>query len=176
MPPLRKLPSRGWNSLPLGQGAFQRAETVGRRRRLGGHPLALEGRVPRRRQRLLDGVRGPSGACRLELALEPFRQIVEPLRTQRNALGGAPQPVESCRRALAAAGSVRQLLLDAAALDEQRLQLPFDPFALQSRRGLPLLRRALPLRQRGEVELGEPRLDGGDLAAELLGALRGRCL
>src|SRR5262249_1873494 len=172
VPALGKLAGCRWNAFALCQRALQRTKAVGRRRGLSGEPVALAGRLARGRERLLYVPFRPRRARGSELALQPLGQIFQAFRAQRHALAGAAQAVERRSRRLAAPRGVGQLLLHPAALDEQRLELSFDALALERGCRFALLGRSLPLAQRGEIELGDARLDPGDLTAELFGPLR----
>ena len=87
-------------------------------------------------------------------------------------LGRALQPVEARRRLLAAPGRADELALDAVALAQQRFELLARPVARQARCLAPLVGVRAPLLDLLELELGDPRLDRADLAAQLLGPLR----
>jgi hypothetical protein len=95
------------------------------------------------------------------------------LAPQRDPLGAAPEAVERGRRRLAAAGGVRELLLRAVPLGEQVLELRIAALLGVVGGRAPLLRCADLLVDPGEVDHGDRRLQRGDLAAQLLGALGG---
>ena len=95
------------------------------------------------------------------------------LAAQLQPLAPALQPVERGRRRLALSGGVRQLLLGAVTLGEQLLELGLRPPLPMVGRRLSFGRLADPLVDRSQVQRGHGRLERCDLAAELLGPLRG---
>ena len=108
----------------------------------------------------------------LERGLEACGQRLGRLAPHAQALGGAAEPVERCRGGLAPPGCVCELLLRAAALQQDVLEPRLRALALEPRRRPALLDAGRPLLLHGEVELRDSSLEAGDLAAQLLGPLR----
>ena len=108
-------------------------------------------------------------------ARKPFEQRLGALAAQLEPLARAAQPVERRGRLLATAGGVGELLLGAAPLFEQRLELLVGVLARKDGRRAPALAVFEPLAQLREIELCDTRSQRRDLPAQLLGALgRGR--
>ena len=96
-----------------------------------------------------------------------------PIRAALHALARAAQPVERRRRLFALAGGVRELLLDAVALAQQRLELRVEVAPRERRDLLALVAVRAALVDRGEVELRDARAQARELAGQLLRALGG---
>ena len=142
-------------SLELCQRPLERAEALTSQPRLLAKPLPLRGSRSRRI--------GPESLGQGLRALTP---VLEPL-------GGALQPVEAGRRLLASPGRADELTLDAVSLREQRLELLARPVPRKARSPAPLVGLCPALLDLLQLELGDPRLDRPDLAAQLLGPLGG---
>ena len=136
---LGERPGRRGQALALGERVLERGEP------LAGEPRLLE-------QRLALGLVRDRGEQRLRA--QPFGELERASRRSSSRSARAPQPVERGGRALAAPGRVRELLLDAVALGQQRLEPLVDALALERRRGPPLLDLAEPLVDLRQVELG----------------------
>ncbi len=97
------------------------------------------------------------------------------LAAEHEPLAGAAQAVERLQRLLARACGVGELLLGGGTLGEN-LGEPCLDALLRSARGRAARVDVVEANvERGEIELGDARVEAGDLAAELLGALgRGR--
>ena len=150
----------GRQSLALGERVLQRRQ-----------PLASEPGLFL--QRLALGVRARAREQRL--GAKPVAELARGVAPQLEPLDRAAQPVERRGRPVATACRGRELLLDAVALGQQRLEPLAGALALQARSGAPLLDLGQPLVDSGQVELGEASPQARDLAAQLLGPLgRGR--
>jgi hypothetical protein len=103
-----------------------------------------------------------------QLGAETVERRLRALAPQLQPLARAAQPVERRGGLLASAGRVGELLLRAAPLFEQRVELLVGVLARQHRGGAAALAVLQPLAQLREVELGHARPQRGDLAAELL--------
>src|SRR5262249_48074000 len=149
----------------LGKRAFERRQTFTRQARV------LDGRVPLGAHALVEHAARP-----VEIRLQTLEQPLRALAPQTDALARAAQPVQRGSRLLASARRVGELFLCLRALLQERLDLLVDPPAreLCSRPALRALRQSLL--ERPEIELCDARMQGGDLAAQLLGALGGGCL
>ena len=157
---LRERPRRRRQAFALGERVLQRGQPLAREPGLLLQGLALGVRARARQQRL--------GA-------QPVAELARGVAPQLEPLGRAAQPVERRGRPVPAARCGRELLLDAVALGEQRLEPLAGALALERRRRAPLLDLGQPLVDPGQVELGQARPQARDLAAQLLGPLgRGR--
>ena len=109
-------------------------------------------------QRLPLGVR--ARARQQRLGAQPVAELARGVAPQLEPLGGAAQPVERRGRPVAAPGRGRELLLDAVALGEQRLEPLAGALALEARppraapRPPPAARRSRPGRARRRAPAG----------------------
>ena len=119
----------------------------------------------------------PRGSLRgRRLRAEPLEERGGGLHPELEPLDAALQPVARRDRRLATAGGVRELLLGARTIAEQALEPALRASLRERRRVAALLRLRTTRAGLGEIELRDPRAQPGDLAAELLGPLRGRRL
>ena len=150
------------NAFALGERPLERGQTLAREPRL--LPQLQAAQLSRRRAR-----RKPRPRRGVTQRLDERRRALAP---QLQPLARALEPVERGRRRLALAGGVRQFLLRAVPLGEQRLELGLrSPLRMVGRRP-PLRRLADPLVDADQVESCECRLERGDLSSELLRPLR----
>ena len=112
----------------------------------------------------------------LQLVAQSAQQRLRRLAPHADALRRAAQPVQLLHRLLARTGSVGELLFRAAAFGEHGLEPLFGGALGKRCRRTPLGCFAEPLVERREIDLGDARAQLGELAAQLLGALRCRCL
>ena len=108
-----------------------------------------------------------------ELRLEPLAKSRRGLAPERQAVAAALEPVLRGERGLAPAGRVRELVLGARPVAEQRLEprlraAPRERGCLAAALGL-----GAPALAVAEIELRDPRAQRRDLGAELLRALGG---
>src|SRR5207248_6700474 len=132
--------------------------------------------------------RGPLELARLDARLARVRLYVGELRPnlldeldrrltpQDEPLRSATQAVQHLHRLLAPPGGVGELLLGAATLIQDGFGLPVGGAASQARCRLALVGLRGPIVERDGGGLGESRVQLRELAAQLLGALRGRRL
>ena len=110
------------------------------------------------------------------LRAEPLDERRGGLHPQLEPLDAALQPIARRHRRLATAGGVRELLLRARTVAEHSFEPPLRA-SFRERHGVAALLRLGATRARlGQIELCDSRAQTRDLAAELLGALRGRRL